>query len=163
MQRSMQSIILPVPEADPLVDRFRREGDWSRRLGVPAHITLAGPFPLSLEMPKERLAAIARRAAGVPFTLGELGRLGDATCLLLAESEPLGALRSELVGALGMNRRTEETWPLHLTISRKGGAREAALRAALEPSLPLECRIAGVALAVLHRERLDLIPIDGSG
>jgi hypothetical protein len=62
---SFQSILLPVREADAIVDGFRVEGDWPRQHGIPAHLTLAGPWPLSHELPRERLAQLAAEAWGL--------------------------------------------------------------------------------------------------
>lgn len=153
----MQSVLLPVPAADPLVDRFRLQGDWSRVLGVPAHVTLAGPFPLSLKLPIERLAALARDAAGTRFRLSEIGRVGDATCLLVADQEPLAALRGEMLDAIGRARQVDASWTFHLTVSRGASAtQEAALREALRPSLPLECEVEEIVVAALRDDELQL-------
>lgn len=38
------ALILPVPEAEPLVAALRAEGDPSAARGVPAHVTLLHPF-----------------------------------------------------------------------------------------------------------------------
>lgn len=77
-----QSILLPVREVDALVDGFRIEGDWSRELGIPAHITLAGPWPLSHELPRERLSALAAVARGTRYRLDFIDMLGDARLLV---------------------------------------------------------------------------------
>jgi 2'-5' RNA ligase len=160
MRNSIRSVLLRVPAADPLVDRFRLAGDWSRRLGVPAHITLAGPFPCSQALPMPLLAALAQRAAGIRFELAEVGRVGDATCLLVADERPLTRLRSELLDALGAAPRSEAALPLHLTIARgDSAAAEVALRQALEPHLPLACEVGEIAVAALCDGKLDLQPI----
>ena len=85
----MQSVILPVSEVERLVDDFRQAGDWSRRLGVPAHVTLAGPWPLELELPVPALAAIVDAMRGTVFRLSRVDLLGDAVCLLADDDAPL--------------------------------------------------------------------------
>ena len=42
-QSSFQNILLPVREADVIVDGFRVEGGWSRQLGMRAHLRLPAP------------------------------------------------------------------------------------------------------------------------
>lgn len=158
----MQSVLIQVPEADPLVDPFRLEGDWSRHLGVPAHITLAGPYPLSAELPKQVPARIAQRAKSIRFTLSGVGRVGDSTCLLVADEKPLAALRGEYLDAIGGEEQTDRTWKFHLTISRgASAAAESLIREALEPSLPLECEVGELSLATLRGEELTLVPVRG--
>lgn len=159
IRRSMQSVLIPVPAVDPLVERFRLDGDWSRRLGVPAHITLAGPFPLSTELPMERLAPVARSAAGMRFTLSEVSRIGDSICLLLADEEPLVKLRSELLKAVGAEPRADGEWPFHLTISRSESISVTTVREALEPSLPPKCEINLLTLALLREDELSLVAV----
>ena len=44
------ALILPVPEAEPLVSKWRARWDPNARLGVPAHITLLFPF-----LPQDRI------------------------------------------------------------------------------------------------------------
>ncbi len=38
------AIVVPVPDAEPVADRWRRRLDPSRRQGMPAHITVLTPF-----------------------------------------------------------------------------------------------------------------------
>jgi hypothetical protein len=90
----MQSVILPVSEVELVVDGFRQAGDWSRRLGVPAHVTLAGPWPLEFELPVPALAAIAVAMRGTVFRLSRVDLLGDAICLLADDDAPLLKLRA---------------------------------------------------------------------
>jgi hypothetical protein len=43
-RRVETAIVVPVPEADPLIDRWRRKNTTSGAEGMPAHITLIHPF-----------------------------------------------------------------------------------------------------------------------
>jgi hypothetical protein len=163
MRRSLQSILIPVPEADPLVDGFRAEGDWSSKVGVPAHITLAGPFPLSEQLRMEPLAEVARRALGGSFTLDEFGRIGEATCLLLGDEESLRAVRGDLLATLGRPPDDDRAPRLHLTIAR--GNTEAdvkTMREKLEPSLPLRCTVRDILVSTLIDERLKLASLSST-
>jgi hypothetical protein len=74
----MQSVLLLVAEAEPFVDHLRRDGDWSRRLGVPAHITIGGPWPLSPELPLSALSTVAAAARGMRYRLDHVGAVGLA-------------------------------------------------------------------------------------
>lgn len=72
LNSSFQSILLPVREADAIVDDFRAEGDWSWQFGIPAHLTFAGPWPLSHELPRERLAELAAEARRTRYRLDRI-------------------------------------------------------------------------------------------
>jgi len=54
------AIIVPVPEAESAMSRWREKFDDSARAGVPAHVTVIAPF-LLLE-PHRRRGAGAQRA-----------------------------------------------------------------------------------------------------
>lgn len=142
LDSSFQSILLPVPEVDGLVDDFRLEGDWSRRLGVPAHLTLAGPWPLSQPLPSKRLSGLAIAARGTRYRLDVVDMLGDAVCLLPSDDRPLWRWRSRLLSVVGAPDAVSSAWRLHLTICRDdSGDRIKAARAAVDHVLPLECEI----------------------
>ncbi len=59
---SETGLILPVPEAEPLVRRWRERYDDAARTGVPAHITLLYPF-----LPPERIGDAEVRRLGELF------------------------------------------------------------------------------------------------
>ena len=145
----LQSIIATAPEADALVDGFRLEGDWARLLGIPAHLTLAGPWPLDRELPDERLSRIAAEARGTRYQLDSIDRLGDAICLLPRDDKPLIDLRARLLDAVGSSEASPE-WRPHLTIYR-GESRDrlASIRKEIEHALPLDCEVEGLYLARL--------------
>ncbi len=145
-----QSILLPVREVDALVDGFRIEGDWSRELGIPAHITLAGPWPLSHELPRGRLSALAAAARGTRYRLDFIDMLGDAVCLFPSDDRPLQEWRSRLLDAIGAPDAVNPAWRLHLTICRDdSGDRVEAARAAVDHALPLGCEVREVCIARL--------------
>lgn len=145
--------------AEPLVDHWRRSGDWSREVGVPAHVTLAGPFPISEELPFGPLAEMTRSARGTPFCLDEFGCLGDTACLLSSDEGPLLGIHEEAIEAIGQpHQRLDHR--LHLTITR--GASEVdvgAMRAEIQPSLPLRCEVEDVLVAAYDEGHLTLVSL----
>jgi 2'-5' RNA ligase superfamily protein len=157
--RSLKSLLVPVPKADPMVDHWRRKGDWSREVGVPAHLTLAGPFRLSDELPMRPLEEIAVRVKGTPFTLDEFGRLGDAICLLLSEEDPLLRIRREVMKSIG-RPHPGLGQKFHLTIRRGGSEVDVTtMRAELEPLLPLRCEVEDVLVATYDEGHLALVSL----
>ena len=69
-------IILPVPEAEPIVQALRLDHDPSARLGVPAHITLLYPFAppeVALGLGDD-LARLFDRFGRFEFSLVDVGR-----------------------------------------------------------------------------------------
>ena len=68
------ALLVPVPQAESVVQGFRARFDPSAPLGVPAHITVLYPFlvPEALDQPNiDELAAIFAGVAPFPFTLGQ--------------------------------------------------------------------------------------------
>lgn len=142
-----QSIWIRAPGVDPLIDGFRRDGDWSRGLGIPAHVTLAGPLPLSLALPRERLAELATAARGTRYRLDVVGRLGTAICLLPEDPMPLLHWRERLLGEIGA---ADTAWRPHLTISRDASPDAFdSIREAVDPALPINCEIGDLCVSRL--------------
>lgn len=68
-------LIVPVPEAEPLVGEYRQRYDRSAALGVPAHITINYPFKPHVTHPREALSSLRSLLAPVrefTFTLAEI-------------------------------------------------------------------------------------------
>lgn len=172
---SFQSIWVSVPAADGLVDGLRVEGDWARGLGVPAHVTLAGPWPLGVELPRDALAAVAVAARGTRFRLGSVGLLGDAVCLFPVDDKPLRELRAgvlatvtDAVGELdeggrgGASDRLDASWRPHLTVARLGSpVTPDAVHEAVDPALPLDCAVGDLCLSRL--EQGDRVTVETLG
>lgn len=151
---SIQSIWVPVPEVHPLVDRFRVEGDWARELGIPAHITVAGPWPLAAELPRDALAEVAAAARGTGFRLGSVGMLGEAVCAFAEDDRPLRELRERLIAAACQSDALDVAWRPHLTVCRVGSAATLeTVREALLPALPLDCTVGDLCLGRLQVAR----------
>jgi hypothetical protein len=144
----LQSILIPVLEAEATVEPFRRAGDWSSARGVPTHMTIAGPWPLSVNLSVDALVALAAEARGLRFVLGEVGALGDAISLFPEDDEKLLSLRAAILDAVGTPDAVDENWRLHLTVCR--GATPvllAEVEASIGDTLPIACEVNGLLLA----------------
>ncbi len=154
---AIQSVLIPVPEAEPVVGGFRREGDWSYRHGVPAHITIAGPWPLSLAPPAHALSRVAKEMRGTRFTLAAVGVLGDAVCLFPGEDRELLRWRDRILDVARAPDAVDGDWRLHLTVCRKGTSSQAtAVLAMLQDALPFACIVEGLMLAQRRGEHVTL-------
>jgi hypothetical protein len=151
-KNGFRSIILPAPEVERLVDPFREAHDWWHRLGVPAHLTLAGPWPLETELPLGALAELARQLRGLRFDLGSAGRLGSALCLFPIDDRALTASRERIIRAVGVPDLVDEEWRLHLTVGRLGKDPMEAdeVLSTLERGLPIACGVAAVLIAEME-------------
>jgi len=157
-----RSILLPVPEAEALVDPLRRAGDPWRERGVPAHMTIAGPWPLEVELPRDELAGLARELRGTRFELATAGMLGDALCLFPAEDAALLAWRERVLRAVGVPDRLDDGWRLHLTVRRyeAAPAEVGEGASALERSLPIACTVGDLLIAEMDASgRVGLRPL----
>ncbi|MFU8874001.1 2'-5' RNA ligase family protein [Micromonospora sp. SL4-19] len=98
------AIVVAVPEAEPVVDRWRRRYDRSAPLGVPAHVTLLYPF---LELSRidgsvvEQLRSLFARQPAFKVTFPRCGRFPD---VLYLDPDPADTFRSLTAGIV-------EQWP----------------------------------------------------
>ena len=147
----IQSILIPAPEAEPLVGPFRRTGDWSSGHGIPAHITIAGPWSLTTRLPVDALRQIRAAMDGERYTLSAIGTLGDAICLFPDADDTLLRWRARILTAVGTTDDNSEDWRVHLTVSRgQSQAAARAIEASLTTALPLHCEVKDLILAQLH-------------
>jgi 2'-5' RNA ligase len=94
------ALIVPVPEAERLVARFRAPEDAVRLAGVPAHVTLNVPF-----LPPERiddtvlatLDLLFRRTPAFAFSLAGLGAFPGVLWLAPDPDVPFRELIDEIV------------------------------------------------------------------
>jgi 2'-5' RNA ligase len=139
------ALLVPVPEAEPLVRRWRERLDRSAAMGVPAHVTILYPFVPPGEV-DDRLLVDLRSLFGevAPFdyALTDLRWFGEDV-LWLAPAPDTGFRR--LIDAIvaryprypPYGRPEQEVVP-HLTVGDSGG--QDALRAAeaaLQRRLPV--------------------------
>lgn len=89
------ALILPVPDAEPAVARWRLAHDPAAAQGVPAHITLLYPFRAPDELDDRIYADLERLFAAVPpirLTLAGLCGFRDVLYLAPEPPEPLDQL-----------------------------------------------------------------------
>jgi hypothetical protein len=156
-----QSILIPVREAEALVEPFRRDGDWSSAHGVPAHMTIAGPWPLSLRLPLQALRGLGVAIVGERYTLESVGTLGGAICLFCEDDRALLRWRASILKAVGVPDGVDGQWRIHLTVCR--GPRDepaGAVEEATGKALPLRCEVRGLLLAQMHSDsRVTVQPL----
>lgn len=153
---SESALIVPVPEAEPLVGAMRAQFDATASLGVPAHITILHPF-----VPPERitsddiqvLARIVRRTAPLRFRLAAAKCLPHALYLDPEPAQPFVALTEEVARAFPDYPpdagRYASILP-HLTVARGDETRMRALQAQLSSDVRLQRGIeANCAVLVL--------------
>lgn len=138
------TLVLPVPEAEPLVGRWRMEHDPPAPFGIPAHITLLFPFRPVRWLGEEgvaELAAIFRALPPGQFALTRVGRFSGVIYLAPEPADPFIELTRRLstrFGLLPYGRADRGRTP-HLTVARHEDAGFLdRIADALAPSLPLE-------------------------
>jgi 2'-5' RNA ligase len=182
------SVLIPVPDAEPLVERWRMAHDPSAPAGVPAHITLLVPWIPPERLGDDDLAALEQLFADVApfdFALTKVGWFGDKVLWLSpAPATPFVDLTrrvAERFGTPPWGGEFSEVVP-HLTVGLVDGARTvrtAVARATRSPDgsrnlrraadtlsarLPVACRAQEVWVMVGEgprwevRHRLALAP-----
>lgn len=144
------AVIVPVPEAEPAVGRWRRGHDPSAAGGVPAHVTILYPFAGAARIDDELLTGLGAEAAQHPvfeFRLGAVGSFPDVVYLAPEPAGPFIALTQGLVARWPAHQpyggAFDEVVP-HLTVAH--GREPAGLRDDLTRSLPIEATARRLAL-----------------
>jgi 2'-5' RNA ligase len=145
------AILVPVPEAEPVVGRLRDRLDGAALWGVPAHVTVLFPFAA----PDAITGAVIERAAAAVATVRAFGCQFARVCwfgqdVLWLAPEPAGpfrALTSAVHGAFPQfppfGGMYAEVVP-HLTVGNGPDGSPAALRAAeaeVAPALPVRTQV----------------------
>lgn len=149
-----------VPEAEPLVGRWRRRLDSSARAGIPAHVTVLFPF---LDVDRIGPAVIddlsALIGAHSPFAVrfDECRRFPDVLYLAPKPERPFRALTEAVVArwpeAPPYGGQFAEVIP-HLTVAHSRQAQVFhEVEAALTPRLPVTANIYSVSLYVSDGSR----------
>lgn len=144
------AVLIPVPEAEPLVGRWRERYDPSATVGVPAHITLLYPFidPDAIDgLILRRLEEVFAGVLILDYTLGGPSSFGDDVLWLAPDpAEPFLAMTNALTETFGLKPYSgtiEEVTP-HLTVvDASSGAGIDVMneaRDALVGSLPIAAR-----------------------
>jgi GNAT superfamily N-acetyltransferase len=139
------ALLIPVPEAEPLVADYRMRYDRSAPLGVPAHITINYPFKPHVTRPLEAesdLRALLAPLRGFTFALSEIRTFPGVLYLAPHPPDPFVALIDAVAS------RFPDSPPYgglygasipHLTVAQTDGA-------ALPP---IQKRFAGAAATLL--------------
>jgi 2'-5' RNA ligase len=148
------ALLVPVPEAEPLVRRWRERLDRSAAMGVPAHVTILYPFVPPRDVDDLLLAdlrSLFGRIAPFYYALTELRWFGEDVLWLAPEPDTgfrglIDAVVARYPRYPPYGRPEQEVIP-HLTVGDSGG-REAlqAAEAALRPGLPLRASVLEVWL-----------------
>jgi len=153
------ALLIPVPEAESAVGRWRQLFDPSALTGVPPHITLIFPY-----LPSDRcdtrvlgvLREMFRRVPEFDYGLSEFGEFPGVVFLKPRPNDPFIALIQSLADRFPEAPPYGGSFPTiipHLTIAHSDNATEMAeLRADVSRSLPISCHAHEVHLM---RETID--------
>ena len=138
------ALVVPVPEAEPLVGRWRIEHDPPAPFGIPAHITLLFPFRPVHWLDEQAVADLEAFFRAVPpaqFALTHVGRFTGGVLYLAPEPpEPFVELTRKLSARFDLlpyGRAGSGRTP-HLTVARhEDPSFLDRVADALTPSLPL--------------------------
>lgn len=144
--RARSAILIPVPEAEELVGRFRLDHDPVAGAGVPAHITLIVPWLPTTEIDDDSLAELDQLLSATSafvYRLSSVQWFGRHVLWLAPEpAEPFIALTWQLAEHFSTppwDDEFDEVVP-HLTVGHASdGVELAPVGAALGAKLPLEC------------------------
>jgi hypothetical protein len=148
----LTTLIVPVPEAEAAVAGSRSRYDvWARR-GVPAHVTVVGPFLETDRIDDAVLARLEGLVCSCPawsFSLTRVRWLGGAVVLLPDGASEFVELRERLLAEWpGLRRR--RLVGAHVTVARGWSPLTAVwVGRAVRRQLPIESRAAEVVLVEL--------------
>jgi 2'-5' RNA ligase len=149
------AIIIPVPDAEPVVERYRQEYDPVAAAGVPAHITLIVPWLPPDEIDDGNLAELAdvlSSTTAFEFRLTRVRWFGRGVLWLAPDpAEPfikLTTMLSDRFGTLPYDDEFDEVVP-HLTVGHAtDGVELDSLEGAIAAALPIDCRAGEVRVMV---------------
>ena len=87
------ALVIPVPDAEPVVAAWRNRFDSSAAQGMPAHITAVYPFIPADRLGTEALARLGRLCAARPVLEVQFRRTARFPGVLYLESAPSDGLR----------------------------------------------------------------------
>jgi 2'-5' RNA ligase len=153
-------VIVPVPEAEPLVSRWRRRYDPSTKRGMQPHITVVYPFLRGDRLTAGVLGRLGDVCASLPVLEVTFERTARFPRVLYLEPSPADGLRAVTIAVA---REWPEAPPHggdfdkvvpHLSVAR--GVRRPvmdAIDAELSPLLPLSATLTRASLCVLEEGR----------
>ncbi len=152
------ALIVPVPEAEPLVRDLRKRFDPAAPAGMPAHITVIYPFVDPNFLTKSISEELEAICAGVPvfrFALAAIAQFPGVVYLVPEPAEPFSRLTTAIA------TRWPEAPPYggiyddvipHLTVAHTSNADSIEeIRTKIEPNLPARCS-AGEVLLLTSRD-----------
>jgi 2'-5' RNA ligase len=141
------ALLVPVPEAEPLVESHRLAHDPVAPLGVPAHITILYPFipPAALDDAVERkIAEVLRGFSAFDFELRDVRTFADGVVYLAPEPvEPFTALTNAFAIRWPEHPPYDGSFTdivPHLTVAMSSGAPVEELADELRGGLPVASR-----------------------
>jgi len=145
------TILVPVPEAEPVVGHLRARLDRSANRGVPAHVTVLYPFVPPGQITAAVIGEAAAAVASVPgfeCRFAGIGWFGDQVVWLAPEpASPFRALTAAVHEAFPQcppfRGEFADVIP-HLTIGDRPDGGPDVLRAAeaeVQPALPIRTRV----------------------
>ena len=149
------ALVVPVPAAEPVIGQLRRRLTRSGAAGMPPHLTLLYPFTAGREREVEEVLAPFR---AFDYVLPSAAVFGEPPVLYLEPdpAAPFLALIEALLAAFpefppygGVQLYPEP----HVTIAQGDESAFAAIRAEVEPLLPVSARADEVVLFEHDAER----------
>ena len=126
------SLLIEVPQSEPLVRAYRQAHDPVARLGIPAHITLLYPFRHPSRIDNTliaKLRSLFSQHSSFPYCLAEIRNFPATLWLTPEPSDPFKALTEELGScypdAQPYGGGYDEIIP-HLTVADRKNADELA-------------------------------------
>lgn len=163
------AIIVPVPDAESVVERYRHEYDPVALAGVPAHITLIVPWLPPEEIGPADLAELAdvlSTTTAFDFNLSRVSWFGRAVLWLAPDpGEPFIKLTTMLADRFGTPPYDDEFDQVvpHLTVGHASdGVELDSVAVTITAALPIACRaeevwvMVGDGRAWTTRERVRL-------
>jgi 2'-5' RNA ligase len=154
------SILLPIPDAEPLVGPLRHLYDPADAAGVGAHVTLLFPFVPAPQLDANVIADVATmfgKNRPLDLIFDRVAQFPDVAYLALADETPILALIRELQNRWPEYPLYEGKFPAvvpHLTVAHGDSSICAAVAAQLTLKLPL---VTTVTYAALYTESADSI------
>ncbi|MFG1957037.1 2'-5' RNA ligase family protein [Nonomuraea sp. NPDC049028] len=146
----LTALVVPIPEAEPVVGRWRTALDPSAAYGVPAHVTVMYPFLPLDAVDREALAGLFAGHAPFEVVFARCGRLPELLYLEPAPGEPFVRLTHAVTARWPEARPyggKYETVMSHLSVGYESdGAALDEAGTAIERGLPVTARVAAVQL-----------------
>ena len=169
--RVQSAVLIPVPQADSVVGRWRFEYDPVAAAGVPAHVTLVVPWLPPAEITDDELAELEAELADVhafDFSLARVDWFGRRVLWVAPEpADPFLKLTHRIAERFNTppwDDEFDEVVP-HLTVAHASdGVELVPIAADVATRLPVRCRAEEVWVMVggggrwERRHRIELTP-----